>query len=345
MKKSTKIALLVAAILIAVGATLCNIARGRGENLGALVSSGGLTVSSGKVDFGFDQSGYTVCTSGEESFKPSDVRTLDIGWLSGKVNVEPHSGAEILLREESRQTLEDSQRMRWKLSGGKLSVLFCASGASNVPDKSLTVLVPKDWIAEEFSMDATSAEITLRALSAAKTIAVDSTSGETCVEDCACAELDLETTSGDIKITGTSVSGTLDVEATSGALVCEGSAFGALEADSSSGSVRLEETAVSGMLDVNTTSGSVSASALPAGCRAKVETSSGDVMLAFRGAPEEVDVETTSGAVALSFPKGTTLDLDFDSSSGKLSGSMTTAPGGIPVRVDTTSGDLTIREG
>ena len=51
-------------------------------------------------------------------------------------------------------------------------------------------------------------------------------------------------------------------------------------------------------------------------------------------------VDTASGSVKLAFPRGTGLDLDYDSSSGKLKGEV--VYGDLPAEVDTSSGSLTI---
>lgn len=325
MKKSTKVALLVAVILIAVGATLCNIARGRGEDLAALVNSGGLTISPEKVDFRFDQTGYTVCAAGEESFLAADVTSLDLSWLSGEVTVEPHDGTELLIREESRQTLSDSQRMRWRLSGGRLSVLCCANGVTHVPEKTLTVLVPRDWIAEQITADAAGASVSLKSLDVRGEINADTVSGRILVQSCTAESLELNSASGEIRAEQAAVRDEIEADTISGAVSFSRCACAKLETDTTSGGVTLQDMTVSG--------------------ETEIDTVSGDVTLSFEGRPGRIEVDTTSGAVMLTVPKGTELDLDFESVSGKLSGSMTTAKGGLPVQVDTVSGNLTIREG
>ena len=73
---------------------------------------------------------------------------------------------------------------------------------------------------------------------------------------------------------------------------------------------------------------------------ATTDGASGSVRLGFAAAPERVEVDSSSGSVTLSFPKGTGLDLDYDSGSGKLRGEV--IYGDLPVKVDTGSGSLTI---
>ena len=341
MKKGTKIALLIALIMIAVGATICNIARGRGESLGALVANGGLTVSSGAHSLG-GQQGYTVCLSGEERFAAAEVRVLDLDWLSGSVRVEPYDGKEILLREESTRELTEGQRMRWKLSNGRLSVVFCANGEHSLPEKALTVLLPRDYAAGEIVTDATSASVSLSALRANGKIAVETTSGDILLESCAAREAKIDSSSGEVRVEASAMSGKIDIDTTSGAVTLLACACAELDVDTTSGALRAETTAVSGEINVETASGSVVLTGLPEGCRANVDTTSGDVALRYDEKPGEIEVETTSGDVTLSVPQGTELDMDFDSDSGDFSGELHFTPNGVKVRVETASGDLKI---
>lgn len=341
MKKGTKIALLIAAVMIAVGATLCNIARGRGESLGALAANGGLSFSAGSFDMG-DQRGYTVCLTGEESFDAAEVRELDIGWLSGSVRVETCEGKRILLREESPRELAEAQRLRWKLSDGRLSVLFCANRERSMPDKALTLLVPRDWIAGKIAVEATSADVELSGLSLRGALDVETTSGGISVLSCGAASLDLESSSGNILAEAAVADGELIAEATSGRAEIRGSACRELKLEATSGDVSAERTTVNDKAKAATSSGSVTLTGLPGGCRADVETTSGDVTLRFDGKPGEINVETSSGDVTLSVPRGTELDMDYDSASGQLSGELHFTPKGVKVRVETSSGDLLI---
>ena len=106
----------------------------------------------------------------------------------------------------------------------------------------------------------------------------------------------------------------------------------------------VEASAIDGGVDVDTASGKVTMLKLRAGGDVDVDTVSGAVELRFESLPRSVDVGTTSGGVTLAFPKGTAIDLDYDTLSGSLTGSLHTAPGGLPVDVDTASGSLTIEE-
>ena len=293
MKTGTKIALLIGILFLALGATMCNIAYGRGER--AFVR---LRAEGGGV-----QAGYTLCLDGEESFSASGITRLSIEWTSGSVRIEPYDGDEILLRETASGTLQENEKMRWRLRGGELSVLSCGNSVGALvltPDKELTVLVPESFSPRELDLDSASADWDVRALSVKETLTVDTASGEVRIEDLRCDVLDIDTASGGIRLDKVS---------------CDA-------------------------LDLDTASGSITADALA--CRdAETDTGSGDVSLAFSEAPKSVDADSMSGDVTLILPKGTGLKLDFDTASGKLHGDYESGP--TLVSVDTASGDLTIK--
>ena len=137
MKTGTKIFLLIGILLLALGLTILQIANHRGISFNAgLVRVPGIhTVS----DLNYDQKGYTVLTDGEESFPAGEVRALKLDWSSGSVDVERYNGSTVLVREEAKRALKENECLRYKLSGGELSILPCANRVSNLPEKHLTV--------------------------------------------------------------------------------------------------------------------------------------------------------------------------------------------------------------
>ncbi len=345
MNKKTAIALAIAAVMLIVGTTLLNIARGRGENFRSFFDGGAeFSVSGGVIRIGDDQKGYTVCKSGEESFSAAEVKGLDIDWISGAVNVEPWDGGAVVIREKASEPLTEGQRMRWKLRNGELSILFCANGESRVPDKTLTVQVPRELTLRSVDADAISAPVSFSGLSVSGGIDADTTSGAVTVRGCACASLDVDTVSGAVTIKETAVSGDMDLDSTGGKLTLSGCACVSLDADTLSGGVEGEALSVGQDADLDSGSGAITLRALRVGGGVDVDTTSGAVELRFADKLASVDVETTSGAVTLAFPKGTVVDLDYDTSSGRLRCAPDNAPRGLPVDVDTVSGNLTVEE-
>lgn len=316
MKKGVKIVLLIGILLLAFGLTALQFAHHRGESFSAGLNFAD-SVSVGNT--GYDQKGYTVLEGGEKSFSAAEIRSLDLDWTSGSVSVERWDGSEVVVREKAASRLSEDQSLRWKLTGGKLLILPCANNVRNLPEKELSVLVPKGLTLESVLVDSASASVLVSALEVKGVIDLDAASGSLRVEDCLCGEIDLDSASGSQNVLRTSVSGKLEADLASGSFTAELLECDKLDVDGASGAVRSE-----GLL-----------------CRSvDIDTASGAVSLGFDAEPGKVDVSTVSGAVTLSFPKGTGLDIDFDTASGKLRGEV--VYGSVPVEVDTVSGSLTI---
>ena len=334
MKKGTKIALLIGILLLAFGLTVMQIARHRGESFSFSVPA---VSSVGTLNY--DQKGYTVCTDGEESFSTNEVKELKLDWLSGSVTVERYDGKAVVVREKAAVRLEEDECLRWRLSGGTLSILPCANRVRTLPNKELTVLVPQGLTLKGVDADSTSASVRVSGLSVRDAIRADSISGSLYAEDCVCGSLSLNSTSGSQHILRADVSGNVDADSISGSFTAEDLRCGELDVDSTSGSHKISALSC-GKLRLSSISGSQRVSGLD--CReADASSTSGSVHLAFAAAPASVDVETTSGSVELTFPKGTGIDLDYDRSTGSLHGDV--IHGALPVEVETTSGSLTIR--
>lgn len=333
MKTGKKIGLLIGILLLAFGLTIMQIAHHRGEGF-----TGGLTRLSVR-GLSYDQKGYTVCLSGEERFSAKEVEALKIEWLSGSVSVERYDGRDVVVRETASAKLTEDECLRYKLSGGTLSILPCANRVNTLPIKELTVLIPQGLTLRSVDAGTTSASVQILGLEVKGAIGADSVSGSLHAEDCLCAALSFSSTSGSQHILRTDVSGKVDLDSTSGSFSAEGLRCDSLNAGSSSGSHKIAALSCD-TVKLSSTSGSQRVTELD--CRVvQCDSSSGSVHLSFATAPAGVDVETTSGSVELTFPKGTGIDLDFDRTSGSLHGDI--VRGSIPVNVETTSGSLTIR--
>lgn len=336
MKTGTKIVLLIGILLLAFGLTLLQIAHHRGVSFNAGVKIPGIHTVSG---LNYDQQGYAVLRDGEERFSAKEVEALELGWLSGSVTVESYDGAELIVREKASAALSEDESLRFRLSGGTLSILPCANNVRSLPEKQLTVLVPRGLTLSGAESGAASASVTLRSLEVSGAIRLASVSGSLHVEDCRCAALALSGGSGSQHILRTDVSGNVDADGISGSFTADTLSCAALDVDSTSGSHKISDLRCD-TLRLSSVSGSQRASALD--CRDVASSStSGSVHVSFAAAPAIVGVTTTSGSVELSFPAGTGIDLDFDRTSGSLHGEIVRGP--IPVNVETTSGSLTIR--
>ena len=290
MKTGTKIALLIGIILLAVGATMCNIAYGRGERISARLKTKGGTV----------QTGYTVCPDGEESFDADGIERLSIDWVSGSVRVEPYDGDEILVREKAGGALSENDRLRWRLRGGELSILSCGEGVGalvQVPDKELTVLVPERFSPREIDLDSASADVAVRALNVKGMLTIDTASGDVRIEDLRCSALDIDVASGDISLADVSCDG-LELDTASGSITADALVCRDVEADTASGDVSLVFSEAPRSVDA--------------------DSMSGDVTLVFpKGTGLKLDFDTASGKLYGDYESGS-LPLSVDTASGDL---------------------------
>ena len=336
MKTGTKIFLLIGILLLALGLTILQIANHRGISFNAgLVRVPGIhTVS----DLNYDQKGYTVLTDGEESFPAGEVRALKLDWNSGSVDVERYNGSTVLVREEAKRALKENECLRYKLSGGELSILPCANRVSNMPEKHLTVFIPQGLVLESLAVDVSSADVKVSGVETEKTILLESGSGALQAEDCRCAELSLESSSGEQRVLRTEVGGALRSESGSGAFRAETLVCAEADIETTSGEQSFDGL-LCDRLKLSASSGAVRGTALVCGF-VESESSSGKVSLTFAAAPAGIDIETSSGDVTLTLPQGTGINLIFDSSSGRLGGEL--VRGDLPIDVETSSGNLTI---
>ena len=336
MKKSVKTALSIGFILLVIGMALVAVALARGASFQELWNNGSLSVSLISTGFG-DLDGYTVCSTGAESFSSDEVRRIDLGWVSGSVRLEP-GGDCLTLKESCSRPLKEEQKLCWKLEKGTLFVRFCTAVRTQNLEKDLVLTFPAGWSAENITVDASSANISLRELNIKKALAVSATSGDLHLESCRCDSLDAGTTSGSADLQGCEAR-LLTLGATSGGLRAEGCRCESLEADTTSGSIYVRSEATS--IELGSTSGAIRCEDVPALCDVSIETTSGSVKLSLRGTGnhQRIAVDTTSGDVYLDVPGA--IDLDFDTASGKLSGRLEQGGSGCPsVEIDTTSGNL-----
>lgn len=296
MKKGTKILLAIVIILLAVGATMVNIAHGRGERFSARLKS---AAELGKARV---QSGYTVCESGEMSFDPTEVESLDIDWASGSVTVAAYRGDKLIVSEIASSVLSENQRLRWRLSGGKLTILCCAQNQLRLPDKELSVFVPERWIGENIELDGASAALSLMQLTIRGDLRVDTGSGDVFLtavragraeidgasarlylSELNCGDLDLDTASGSI-LTEALACGSVDADSASGDVyLAFGEAPRSVEVDSASGDVTLVFPKGTGIaLDFDPGSGKLHGEVLSGSLPVEVDTGSGDLTIEYR---------------------------------------------------------------
>ena len=295
MKKGTKILLAIGIILLAVGATMVNIAHGRGERPGAGFKAGFELFGGGL------QSGYTLCESGEVSFDPAEVKSLDVDWSSGSVTVLPYDGDELLVSEYASSRLSESQRLRWRLSGGRLSILCCAQNRLQLADKDLSVFVPEGWIAESVELDGASADISLSQLSVRGDLRVDTGSGDVFLMDLRADRVEVDGASAWIYLSALAC-GELDLDTASGGIMAEELVCGGVSADSASGDVYLDFAEAPRAVEADTASGDVTL-VFPdgTGIALDFDPGSGKLYGEFQSGRLPVEVDTGSGDLIIGY--------------------------------------------
>ena len=155
------------------------------------------------------------------------VQEIEVGWLSGKVQLVAGTGSDITFDETCRQPLSDNMRMQYRLKEGKLSISYCEGnrvswGLLNTPSKDLTLTIPASMMGtfEELEINSISASVTGAGVYARETqfttvsgdinvsgimgtsLDIETTSGRVRAENCTVNELDIETVSGDAEFIG-----------------------------------------------------------------------------------------------------------------------------------------------
>ena len=145
--------------------------------------------------------------------KAEGIRELEIKWLSGDVTIEAGNVEEIQFSETA-----SDRPMHWYVQEDTLTIQFWEGKwpiVGPVPGKyrkDLKVVVPREWAAEEISIEAVEADVELRNL-VAEELEFDGVSGKFQAENCRIGEVDMDTVSGNIVYGGTLME--LDVDGVS----------------------------------------------------------------------------------------------------------------------------------
>lgn len=285
MNKKVRTALIFAAAMVILGFGISCVAAGGGAGLKQLFDEGAFNIGPGAFtrigsEYGGD-SGFQICR-GTESFPAEQIEELNIGWISGRVDLRVYDGEELKVAESGRTQLKEKEKLRYKLEDGVLTIRFCSLDARDVQSKELTVLIPKGMALSKLTV------LTVSADTYAEGLEVMGEAGFTAV-------------SGGIK-TVDLTAGRLGLEAVSGNISAGGSAD-SVRANSVSGDVELYLTVCPHSLDVETVSGDVELS-LPSDSMFTLDfdTVSGDCEneIGTRGkADNSINIETVSGDLTI----------------------------------------------
>lgn len=291
-------------------------------------------------------------TMGDASLDAEGIASVEIGWVSGEVHVDYYSGDTVKISETANKKLDDTTTMYYLVDGDTLRVKFGKSGKFNFSrlEKELTVWLPEGMELDSLSVDATSADVEVGALTAREAV-MDTVSGDISLEDTTLLEsASFGTTSGQVKAKLGGAMKHLSVDTVSGDMELDVVAAEKLELDSTSGEVVVSVQEAPDVVSADTVSGDIGLSLRGAG-EIKVSSTSGEVTVSVQEAPDAFSVDTVSGDVVLCLPKDAGFTVHWDSVSGSVDSELSMKKSGDDYvfgdgtkkyDVDTTSGDLRI---
>lgn len=254
MKKSVKITLIVAAVLVGLGLCIAVV----GALMGGRISDLRNTYYDGREWHHGDALDGSY-TGGEIRVPAEDITALSIDWVAGDVKIMVTDGEEIVVTEHADRgipaeyalLLEADNTLRIRYSNDVWGI--------DIPEKDLTVLLPRT-VAENLTavdLSGVSADFAVDKLTVRESFSFDTTSGKlkTEVLTATGAKADVNSVSGDIELDGSfrevkagSTSGEIDLMLRN--------APAAVEVSTVSGEVDVELPAGTGFtLDYSTVSG------------------------------------------------------------------------------------------
>ena len=254
MKKSVKITLIVAAVLVGLGLCIAVV----GALMGGRISDLRNTYYDGREWHHGDALDGSY-TGGEIRVPAEDITALDIDWVAGDVKIMVTDGEEIVVTEHADRGIpaeyalcvEADNTLRIRYSNDVWGI--------DMPEKDLTVLLPRT-VAENLTavdLSGVSANFAVDKLTVRESFSFDTTSGKlkTEVLTATGAKADVNSVSGDIELDGSfrevkagSTSGEIDLMLRN--------APAAVEVSTVSGEVDVELPAGTGFtLDYSTVSG------------------------------------------------------------------------------------------
>ena len=353
MKAGTKITLIIAVLLFVVGGVLVALAINvQGATWSSLLETINALPAkySGPAEPG-EAGPFSV--SGEYTVPVEDIRSVEVDWSSGWVDVLVDNGTDIRFTEAGKDITEETA-LRWYAVDGVLTIRYCRNGTVTIMNKSLTLTLPSALAGdmERLTLNTASADVTVSSAAIrAKKLELDGASGNFDVEVIRADTVKLSSASGNHTFTG---------------------AFDRLEAGSASGDMTVNSRGDAAFLSVGTASGAVRVQTRGRVAECMLDTSSGNVE--FYGeagkldaetasgsvtvdctgfiCPDELEINTASGDVLLRAGPDASFTLDYDTGSGDLTSDLelglagknryTAGSGAASFEVETASGDLHI---
>lgn len=153
--------------------------------------------------FGLEYNSSEVLTSGPGAIGPDVIENIDIEWASGSVLIYPADVEAIEIHEGGN--ISEGQEMVYAISEKTLKIYYSIPslkiGFLATPKKDLTIVVPDGWMCDKLSIDAASADISLRNFEGI-TVEINTASGNNSFLNCSISNVDIDTASGDVSYIG-----------------------------------------------------------------------------------------------------------------------------------------------
>lgn len=298
------------------------------------------------------------------------ISTVEIDWGAGETKIEKSSDNHIRFQENAKFSMSDNQKMRYKVEGSTLRIIYCTPGRNVFSNrlegfgKELTVYLPEKVF--DFSYDASSADMKLTPNLAFGRFEYDVSSASLSAPGLTADTLNYNASSGDCEISGEIKK--MELDSSSGKITLNNIKGDTLECDTSSGDCKVSGTFRS--VSLSTSSGRVDSDGLSADSftcgttsgdwnikgnfkTIEGDTSSGAVNLALASCPASANISTTSGNIIMAFPDNRGFTAHYDTSSGNFSSSFsgTTAnstftygDGNSKLNFSTSSGNINIQK-
>ena len=239
--------------------------------------------------------------------------------------------------------------MRWWLDGDTLRIQYTKPGIhlNQNLQKELTVTLPKDILLDDVNINATSGILTIPILEATR-LSTTITAGEIFATVKA-QDISCQATSGEIYMKVLEDTEEISASATSGNITIEAEGCETLQASSTSGSIHITAEKAR-ILSAVSTSGGVYAD-LGVVKDMTTRSTSGDIQIKI-AALEKLKASSTSGSVKAALPEDPGFKANLDSTSGRITCSLSLikqgsdyicGDGSGAVDISTTSGNITIK--
>ena len=170
--------------------------------------------------FSFSSDDLDKMSTGSAEFDKSEVKSIDINWTSGTVDIKNGNTDKVEISENMSYDENSDNAMRWSLDDGKLKIYDSKNAfgfhlfSFSMPPKKLTVTLPAGISLDEFDVSSASADFTAESINA-DTLEIETASGKIKADSLEGKKADINTASGTIELNRV-LADDVDVETVSG---------------------------------------------------------------------------------------------------------------------------------